>query len=253
MEQQRHIQHLGLQKCVVPVRPEHHQEILCRGQLRIRSVDVHAPVPLIVIVRMIPVDGQHGKYADQVHTLPDHISHIIGRHLVIVGRQRQDAPGHGIHDILVGRLHDNIPGKIGGQLPRTCQKLRKFRLLFSGRHLPEHQKICHPFKPESIVRNTAYQLHHIIAPVPQLTVTGHLLPVLYLKGLDSGYVRKSGEHTVPVDIPQSAVHTVLFEQFVGNRVIFQTQSLVFLCIFVPFFVIPHSFPPFIFYTSIMLT
>ena len=59
VKNQRYLQHLRLQMIELHVRTEHPQKILCRRKLWIRSMNIHTPVPLIMIVCMIAIDSQH--------------------------------------------------------------------------------------------------------------------------------------------------------------------------------------------------
>ena len=73
MENQSHIQYMRLHLCILHIRPEHTQEILCCRQLWIRTMNIHAFITLIVIVRMVAVNRQHRHGANQHHTLAKHI------------------------------------------------------------------------------------------------------------------------------------------------------------------------------------
>ena len=69
VQQQCHIQHTGFQLGVLHVRPQHPQEILGGGQLRVGPMDVHAAVLFVVVVGVVGVHRQHGEDAGQLDAL----------------------------------------------------------------------------------------------------------------------------------------------------------------------------------------
>ena len=98
VEDEGDVQGLGLQLRVLHVMPQHPQNIFCRGEVRVRAVDVHAVVVLIVVVGVVAVHGQHGELGNEAHALADGIGQIAVD-LVIVAGQGEDAAGHGVHDV----------------------------------------------------------------------------------------------------------------------------------------------------------
>lgn len=57
MENQCQIQHVGLHHGVILIRTEQTQQILSRGQILIRTVNIHALVTLIMIISVVTVYG----------------------------------------------------------------------------------------------------------------------------------------------------------------------------------------------------
>ena len=185
VKHQRHIQNLCLQKTVLFIRAQQHQKILCSRQTRIRAMDVHTFISLIMVVCMISIYCQHWKYTDQVHALTDHISNIIGIHIFIIRCQGQNTSGHRIHNIFTWRLHNNISGKIGRKCTTLTHQFLKFFLFFCCRRLSKEQKIGSLSKTKRIFWNIADPVCHIVSTVPQLSITRNFLSVFYTKGINS--------------------------------------------------------------------
>ena len=112
MKDQCRIKNPGFQICIFLVRSEHVKNVFRRRTVGIRTVDIHTAIQIIMVIRMIPVNSQHREDTDKIHRLAENIFHGIIRNLIIVGGQRQHALRHGIHDILTGRLHNDISGKL---------------------------------------------------------------------------------------------------------------------------------------------
>ncbi|SCG87522.1 Uncharacterised protein [uncultured Clostridium sp.] len=112
MKDQCRIKNPGFQICIFLVRSEHVKNVFRRRTVGIRTVDIHTAIQIIMVIRMIPVNSQHREDTDEIHRLTENIFHGIIRNLIIVGGQRQHALRHGIHDILTGRLHNDISGKL---------------------------------------------------------------------------------------------------------------------------------------------
>ena len=72
---------------------------------------------------MISIYRQHGEYSDQLNALSEHVFHGDFGNIAVVGCQRKNTSGHGIHDIFGRCFHDHIPDKICGQIPAVCQCL----------------------------------------------------------------------------------------------------------------------------------
>ena len=64
MEDQRKIQHMRLHFGVLHIRTQQPQKVFCRGQVLIRTVDIHTCIPLVVVVSMVAVNRQHGHDTD---------------------------------------------------------------------------------------------------------------------------------------------------------------------------------------------
>ena len=88
MQDQGCIQNLCLRLRVLFIRPHQHQQILRRGQGRIRMMDKHTLIFFIMIIGIVAVNCQHGKFADQLDTLAQGIVYggILGP--FIIGCQR---------------------------------------------------------------------------------------------------------------------------------------------------------------------
>lgn len=218
MEDQGDVQHFRLQFGIGLIRAEQLQEILRRGQRRIRAVDIHASVILIMVIRMIAVYREQRELRDELDRLAYIVLQRIGRCPFIIGSKRQDAPCHGVHDVLCGRLHDHISCKILRQFPRLPQDPREFLCFLFIRIFAKQEQIRDLFKAELSAFYRTDQCMDIISPIPQFSVAGFFLSILFLKGNDLGDPGQPGQYSFSVLIAQTAVHPVFFVHFPGYPV-----------------------------------
>ena len=225
VEDEGDVQGLGLQLGVGHVVAEHPQDILRGGQAGVRPVDVHAVVVLIVVVGVVGVHRQHGKLRDQPDTLPDGVAQAAVDLVVVVG-QGEHAPGHGVHDVPGGGLHDHVPGEVGGQGPAVGQDGGELRQLLRGGHLAEDQQVGDFLKAELLGPQAADEVLDVVPPVPQLPLAGHALAPHVLEGDDFGDVGQAREDPHAIGVPQAPVDPVLLEQGFGDGVVLDAQGLL---------------------------
>ena len=118
MQHQRRIQNLCLKECILFIRTQQTEDILRSRDVRIRKMDEHALVPLIMVVCIIAIHRQHGEFTDQLQTLLQHVRNGQVGYIIVIGRQRQHRLGHGIHDVLAGGFHDHVSCEIRGKGPK---------------------------------------------------------------------------------------------------------------------------------------
>ena len=99
MQHQSDIQPPSLQFGIFFIGTEHHQQILGSAEFTVRSVNIHTVIIVEMVVSMISVYGQHGKYTDQSDALTQNILYRSIAAVLVIGCQSQNALGHGIHDI----------------------------------------------------------------------------------------------------------------------------------------------------------
>ena len=172
---------------------------------------VHALIILIMIVGMVSIYRQHREHADQPKALPQHIldGGIVA--VLVIGSQGQDAPGQRIHDVAAGRLHDDVPGEIGGQRPTGHQDVPEFLQLLLARQLAEQQQIADFLEAEPAAPKAFHQLDAVIAAVPEPAFTGRLHPIYHSKGLNARYISQSGHHAISILVAQSSLYFILVE------------------------------------------
>ena len=112
MQDQCNLKHFRFQMVELFVRTQHSQEIFSGGKWRIRAVNVHASIFVIMVVCVISIYRQHRKNADQHHTLAQYIVQLKNRSILIIRCKRQHTFRHGIHDVGTRRFHDNVTHKI---------------------------------------------------------------------------------------------------------------------------------------------
>ena len=187
---------------------------------------IHALVVLVMIICMVSVHRQHGEHPYQTHTLPQHIFHRSIVTVPVIGSQGQHTPGKGIHDIAVGRFHNDIPGKIGGQSPAVRKNIPEFLQLLLVRQPAKKQQIRDFFKPRPFSIKALHQFNTVIPPIPQPALTGRLHPVHHFKGLNSGHVGKSCYHAVPVLVAKTSLHFIFVKHLRRQTIRFPAQFCI---------------------------
>ena len=76
---------------------------------------------LVVIVGVVSVNGQQRELGNQLDALPEGIADAGVDGALVIGCQGENAPGHGVHDVLAGGFHDDVPGEVGGERPAFAQ------------------------------------------------------------------------------------------------------------------------------------
>ncbi len=218
VQNERQIQDGCLQVRVGLVRPEHAQDVLRGGQVGVRAVDVHALVVDVVVVRVVAVHREHGEHADQVDALPeDVLGGVVQRFLVIRGEE-QDAPGNGVHDVLVRRLHDDVPGERDGQPPLLGEVLPELLQLGLVRQVSEQQEVRALLEAEALVEESAGQVLDVVAPVAELPLAGHLDPVDHLGPVDLRYAGQTDHDPAPFAVAESLLDVVPLIELRGEAV-----------------------------------
>ena len=229
VQQQGNVQHVGFQIGVLPVRTQHLEQVLGSGKLGPRPVNVHAAVALVIMVGMVSVDRQHGENTDQLDALLQLGLQIALADIVVIAGQGQHTAGQGIHKILAGRLHDDIPYKVGGQIPALGQTiLEGFQLGFVGQ-IPQQQQIGRLLEGIALAPQPPDQVIDVVAAIPQLAVAGDLLAVALLEGINAGNVGDARQHTLAVLVAQTALDVIPGKQrrvhpVVGDALLVKTRA-----------------------------
>ena len=117
MNDQALIQNPCLKIRIGSIVPQHPENILGRRQRLARIPDNQGTVIVVMLVRMIIVNGNHRHDTDQVQRLPENILDRRIVRILVIGIQCQDRPLHAVHDVLARRLQYDITHKLGRQLP----------------------------------------------------------------------------------------------------------------------------------------
>ena len=231
VEHQGDVQDPGFQVGVFLVRTEHEQDVFSGGQIGVGPVDVQAFVVDVVVVGLIAVHSHHGELADQGHALAQHVVQGGVGDPVVVGGQGQHAAGHGVHQVLAGGLHDDVPGEVGGKGPGGHQHFVEADDLFLGGQLPKEEQVGDFLVAVALALEALDQVDDVVAPVPETAVARDFFPVYHLKGVDAGDVGQSGQDALSVFIPESALDAVFAEELNGNLVLALADFCVFLRVF----------------------
>ena len=220
VEDQGHVQGPGLQLRVAAVLPQHPQEVLRRGQIRLGHMDEET-LPLAESPGLIGVNGQHGHIAHQLQALAQHILQpdVVG--LVVIAEQRQNAPLHGVHQVPGRRLHDDVPEEIGGQRPVGGQLFAEIFQLGGGGQLAEEQEVGRLLEGKTTPHRALHQFPAVDAPVVEHTVLGvDVLSLFHTVGLDLAHPGQAGEHTAAVFVPETALHVVFLVELGIDIILF---------------------------------
>ena len=169
-------------------------------------------VRVVIVVRVLAVYRQKRKTRYKLHALPERIT---GRRPVwtpVVGIKAEHTPRKHIHHIRRGILHYYIAHEIGRQRAVIAEHFIKARQLVHGGKRSEKQQIRRFLKAES--PSSAQPFHQVVdvhAAVEKLAFAGRLVPVLvHFESVYLGNFRKSANHTVAVQVAQTALYVVFF-------------------------------------------
>ena len=182
------------------------ENVLRRGKLRLWLVDDKAVIIIIMAVGLVSVNRQKREPCDQLKRLPQDVGKRNVICVIVIGIQRQHAPGQCDHHICTGRLHDNITHKAGRQRTVVRQQRGEIKQRPLIRQLAEQQKIGDLLKTKPFLADKAfYDLINIDPPVVKLALTWNRLTLFIEFG--GTYLRNLGQprqHTLSVDVPHGA-------------------------------------------------
>ena len=200
VQDQGEVQDGGLQVGVGLVGPEHAEDVLRRGEPGVRPVDVHALVVDVVVVGVVAVHRQHREHADEEDALADDVVEAVVQRLLVVGRQGEDAPGDGVHDVLAGRHHDDVPDEGVGQPPLLGQVVLELLQLLRVGERPEQQEVGALLEAEALVEEALGEIADVVAAVLEPALAGHLDPVDLVGPVDLGHGGQSDHDAVAMQI-----------------------------------------------------
>ena len=191
----------------------------CRNA-RLRQMDKQALSQMVMLIRLISINGQQRKYGNQLKTLTQNVGNrnIIG--IFVVGIERQNAAGENVHHIFSRSLENHIPYERSGQAAVIGKRLAKPRQLLRIGELGKEQEIHRLLEPQSAVfQKTLHQISDVDPTVKQFTLAGNVRPVgRFFLGLDIGNFGKARHYAVAVEIAQASVYFVLRIHFGENPV-----------------------------------
>ena len=209
---QHHIQQVGLLLRIAGVRPDHPQEVLRRGQLGDREVDVQR-IPLeIVTLHRVGIGHDGGEAPDKLHRLEQQVLNGRVVRIGVVGVQAQHAAGQLVHHIAAGVPHDHALGKALRQLPGlTHDAVEPPQLLLRGQ-IAHQQQVCHLLKAEGA--GPAVSLHDVVeldTPVVQPSGDRHPLAVLQQIALHAAHLGDAHQHAGAVAVAQALLDLAVVE------------------------------------------
>ena len=175
---------------------------------------------------MVAVHRQHGEDACQLDALAQHVGGVQVRRLGVVGRQRQHAARHAVHDIVAGCLHNNVAGKVGGHGAALAQHRAELFQLLRGGQLAKQQQIARLLKGKAAAAAAVDEVFYVIAAVQQLTVCRVLDPIHILERPDIRDVGQTCQHALAGLIAQACLDPELPVEVLGDAVVLCTKGLL---------------------------
>ena len=181
-------------------------------------MDVHALVVDVVVVGVVAVHRQHREHADEEDALADDVVEAVVQRLLVVGRQGEDAPGDGVHDVLAGRHHDDVPDEGVGQPPLLGQVVLELLQLLRVGERPEQQEVGALLEAEALVEEALGEIADVVAAVLEPALAGHLDPVDLVGPVDLGHGGQSDHDAVAFGVAQALLDIVLLVEVGGEAV-----------------------------------
>ena len=130
VQDERHIEDLRFEGRELAVHAQHVQDVLGRRVLLEGRVDEERVSVVVITVGLISVNGQLREQCDEFEALAQDVLRRAVVRMLVVGIEGQDAAGKGVHHVLAGCLHDDVPHEVDGERPVACQQILEFRELF---------------------------------------------------------------------------------------------------------------------------
>ena len=232
MEDQRCIQHLCLEFRVFPVRPQHEKDILRQGKALFRIADEQRLIQPEMPVGVIGVYGDQRQFGDEIHGLAQYIFRGNVLRVVVIGIERQHAPLHGVHDVLVGRLHDHITDKPAAQALQLKHNIMELLRLLLIRQPAEKQQVDRLLKPVLAALQPFDQIADVNPLIIEMTLRRDLPPVAQLIPRHIGNLRQTGQHALTIGVTQPPLHIVFqievrVNPVIVHQLLFQNLHLLF--------------------------
>ena len=124
----------------VLVRADHAQEVLRRGQLRLRPVEIEAVVVKIMPLYNIGIGRDDREARNELDGLAHHILDTQAVRVRVAGIQGKDGPPELVHDVVARIFQDHVLRKILRQIRKIMQQaLEHVVLLLIGQVAEEQQ------------------------------------------------------------------------------------------------------------------
>ena len=207
VDHEHHVQQMGLFIGVALVRAHHAEEVLRRGQLRHREMDMQGVAVEVVALHRVGIGHNGREIANELDGLQQHIVDGGVVRVRIVGIQAQHAAGQFVHDIVAGVPHDHALGKALGQLAGLVHDLVEVGQLALGGQITHQQQVGYLLEAEGA--GLAVGLHDVgelDAAVVQLAGSGNTLPVLHQIALNTAHLGHTHQNARAIVIPQAQLY-----------------------------------------------
>ena len=166
VQDQHHVENMGLQFCELFVWPQDIQKVFRHGKVFIWHVDVKRFAVIIMLFHSVGVRHNHGDASSELNGLAHQVFHgsVVG--IAVVRIQREHTARQLVHHVAAGRFDDHVLGEARRQAARGGKHCIELFQLFFARQLAEEQKINHLFKAKgAIVHMRGNDIFHVISAV----------------------------------------------------------------------------------------
>ena len=115
VQDEAQVEHLRFQLGVSAVLAQHIQDIFRGGKVLSRLVDEERGVRMVVLVRLLRIDGEQGELGDELQGLAQNVAFGDVVRFRVVRIEGKHAAGEHIHHVFRGGFHDDVPHEGGGK------------------------------------------------------------------------------------------------------------------------------------------
>ena len=206
MNHHHHVEKVRLFFRVAGVRANHAQEVLRRGKLRARIVDMQRFSVKIVAVHRVGICHNCRERANELDGLREQ---IVCRRIIrvfIVGIQQQHAPRQIVHDVPARVAHDHAFGEAFRELPGFAHDIIEIGKLRFCRQVSHQKQVRDLLVAErSILAMCFDDFVEINAAVIELAWHGHAPAVFDQIALDAADLRHTDQNAGSVAVPKPAL------------------------------------------------
>ena len=201
------------------IRPDHAQEVLRNGKLRLRPVQIQAVIVIIMPLDHIGVRHNHGEAGDQLNGLAHHVFHAQAVRIGITGVEGQDGAPQLVHDIVAGILENHVLRKILRQRRVGVENGGEHVVLRLRGQLAEEQKIRNLGETEALFLDIGVdQIGQIIAAIDEAALHGDAVAVDDAVAEDVADLGAADHDTGAVVIAQAALDVAVLPCLVDQGV-----------------------------------
>ncbi len=203
------VQNLGLQGAEVSVQTQHVENVFRRGVVVLGRMDEERVSVVVVFVGLIAVDRQLREQGYELKALPEDIVHGGVVRVTVVGVEREDAAGQGVHHVLAGGFHDDVPDEVNREGAVAGQQVLELLELLFVRELAEQEQVDDLFVAVvAAVRRSGDDFLDVISAVAQNALALDALAVHFLVTPDFRELGEAGQDALAVGVTETAFYVI---------------------------------------------